>query len=473
MAPVRLAEPTGRWIIVATVLGSGIAFIDATIVNVALPRIGADLGADAAGLQWTVNAYTLTLAAFILLGGSLGDRLGRRRIYTLGVVWFAVGSAMCAAAPTAGVLVAARAVQGLGAALLTPGSLALIQASFRPQDRPRAIGLWAGLSGVAPAVAPFLGGWLLQVASWRWVFLINLPIAAVVVAVALRRVPESSDPGAARRLDVAGAGLSAVGLGGLTYAFTAWPARGGDDPLVLLALAVGVLGLAAFVLVERYSAAPMLPLHLFRSRAFSATNLATFLIYGALTGVFFFLVIQLQVVAGYSPLGAGLAELPVTLLLILFSARSGAIAERIGPRIPMTVGPLLAALGAVLLAGVDADPSYVTDVFPGVMVFGLGLVITVAPLTSTALGAVADRFVGIASGVNNAVARAAGLIAIAVLPLVSGVGETLLDPVTLAPAYRTAMLVCAGLLAAGGLVALSGVPSSYAVLRERIPASPP
>lgn len=465
-AELHVSEPAGRRVLLATILGSGLAFVDATIVTVAVPAIGRDLDADAAALQWAVNAYTLTLAAFLLLGGSLGDRFGRRRVFLLGVVWFAVGSLACALAPGAGWLVAARALQGVGAALLTPGSLALVQASFRRDERPRAIGIWAGLSSVAPALAPFVGGWLLDVASWRWVFLINLPLAVVVVVVARRHVPESADPDAARNLDVAGAGLSAVGLAGLTYGFTAWPERGGTDPAVVGALVLGLGGLVAFVLAERRSPAPMLPLHLFRVRAFSATNLATLLVYGALSGLMFFLVVQLQVVGGYTALAAGLATLPVTLLLIAFSPLAGRVAERVGPRIPMTAGPITSAVGAVLLAGVGPEPSYVADVLPGVLLFGVGLVTTVAPLTSTVLAAVADRFVGIASGVSTAVARAAGLMAIAVLPLVAGLGSTFLDPATLEPAYRTASLVCAGLLAAGGLVSLVGVPGSYAALRE-------
>ncbi len=465
MTLVRLGEPGGRWVLLATVLGSGIAFIDATVVGVALPTIGEDLGAGAAGLQWTVNAYTLTLAAFILLGGSLGDRLGRRRVFVVGVVWFAGASLACGLAPTAGALVAARAVQGVGAALLTPGSLSIIQSVFDPADRPRAIGTWAGLGGIAGVVAPLLGGWLLLVGTWRSVFLINLPLAVVVVVAAVRHVPESVDPLAEGRLDVAGVALSAVGLAGLTYAFTAWPERGSGDPLVWASLVLGAVGLVAFMLVERATANPLVPLRLFRSRAFSSTNAATFLIYAALSGVFFFAVITLQVVSGYSPLEAGLAMLPVTVLLILLSSRSGALAERIGPRIPMTAGPLVCAGGTLLLASIGPEAVYVTEVLPGAVVLGLGLVLTVAPLTATALASVAGRHVGIASGVNNAVARAAGLMAIAVLPLVAGVGETLLDPVTLAPAHRTAMFVCAGLMLAGGLVAFSGVPSSYGALR--------
>ncbi|QTE29472.1 MFS transporter [Pengzhenrongella sicca] len=465
MTPVRYGEPAGRWVLLATVLGSGMAFVDATVVNIALPHIGAELDASAAALQWTVNGYTLPLAAFILLGGSLGDRFGRRRIFVVGVAWFAAASALCGLAPNIETLIAARALQGVGGALLTPGSLAILQASFDPDSRSRAIGAWSGLGGIAGASGPFLGGWIVEQASWRWVFGINLPLAAVVIAVALRHIPESSDPDAARSIDVAGAVTGALGLAGLTYGFTAWPDRGGLDPLVLAALAAGVAGLVGFVLIERHSRHPMLPLEVFRSRAFSATNLVTFVVYAAIGGVFFFLVLTLQVVTGFSPLAAGLAALPVTLLMLVLSARSGALASRIGPRLPMSVGPLVCAAGVALLAGVGADSTYVADVLPGVVIFGLGLSLTVAPLTATALASASDRHAGIASGVNNAVARAAGLMAVAVLPLAAGVGSSLLDPAMLGPAHRTAMLLCAGLLAAGGLLAFATIPASLAAVR--------
>ncbi len=465
---LRYGQPAGRWVLLATVLGSGMAFIDATVVNIALPQIGDDLGDSAAGLQWVVNAYTLTLAAFILLGGSLGDRLGRRRVFLVGVGGFAVASLLCGLAPNIETLVVARALQGVGGALLTPGSLAILQSSFVAEDRMRAIGAWSGLAGVAGAIGPFLGGWLVQVSSWRLVFLINLPVAVFVMLVAVRHVPESAGSGTRSRLDVAGAGLVAAGLAGLTYGLTAWSERGPGDPLVLGTLAVGVVGLAAFVVHEARSTHPMMPLTLFASRTFSAVNLVTFLVYAALAGVFFFVVVHLQVVAGFPPLAAGLSLLPVTVAMLLLSSRAGALSTRIGPRIPMTLGPLTCALALVLLAGVGADAAYLTDVLPAVTVLGLGLSLTVAPLTSTALAAAPDRDAGLASGVNNAVARTAALLAIAVLPLVSGVGATLTDPTTLAPAYRTALLVCAALMAGGALIALVAVPSTYAAIREPI-----
>ena len=433
---VRFDEPAGRWVLLATVLGSALAFIDGTVVNIALPRIGASLDANAAGLQWTVNAYTLTLAAFILLAGSLGDRFGRRLVFMIGVAWFALGSLLCGVAPNVAILVAARAIQGVGGALLAPGALAILQASFEPADRTKAIGAWSGLGGVAGAVGPFLGGWLVEVSSWRLVFLINLPLAAVVLLVAVRHVPESADPDAVRRVDVLGAVLCAAGLAGLTYAFTAWPERGLGDSWVLAALLVGVVGLVGFVANEARSRHPMLALEVFRSRTFTATNVVTFAVYAALAGVFFFFVINLQVVAGFPPLAAGMALLPVTVIMLVLSARAGALAGRIGPRTPMTLGPAVCAVGLLLLSRIGAQAAYTTDVLPGVIVLGLGLSLTVAPLTATALASAQDRHAGVASGVNNAVARTAGLLAIAILPLASGLGSSFTDPIDLGGLLR-------------------------------------
>jgi EmrB/QacA subfamily drug resistance transporter len=466
---VRYDESAGRWVLLATVLGSALAFIDGTVVNIALPRIGEALDAGAAGLQWTVNAYTLTLAAFILLGGSLGDRYGRRRIFLVGVVWFAFGSLLCGIAPDIGTLVAARAIQGVGGALLTPGALAILQASFEQQDRMRAIGAWSGLGGIAGAVGPLLGGWLVEVATWRLVFLINIPLAAVVIIVAIRHVPESADPEAARQVDLFGALLCAVGLGGVTYSFTAWPERGLADIWVIGALAVGILGLVGFVANEARSTHPMLPLEVFRSRTFSATNVVTFLVYAALAGVFFFVVINLQVVSGFSPLAAGMSLLPVTILMLALSARAGALSTRIGPRLPMTLGPLTCAVALVLLSQVGAGAAYLSDVLPAVIVLGLGLSLTVAPLTATALAAAQVRHAGVASGVNNAVARTAGLLAIAILPLAAGLGSSFSDPVSLSPAYRTSMLICAALLVVGGVLAFAAIPPSFTAISAEVP----
>ncbi len=474
---LRYDEPRGRWVLLATVLGSGVAMLDATVVNVALPAIGRDLGSGLDGLQWTVNGYTLTLAAFILLGGSLGDRYGRRRIFVVGVVWFALASLLCGLAPNLETLVLARALQGVGGALLTPGSLAIIQASFRPGDRGRAIGAWSGLGGIAGAIGPFLGGWLVESATWRLVFLVNVPLAVVVVLVAVRHVPESSDPQAPERLDLPGAVLCAAGLAGLTYALIAWPEQG-LAPGVLSAFVAGVLALAAFVLVERRSPHPMLPLDIFASREFTAANVMTFATYGALGGLFFFLVVGLQVVSGFSPMVSGAVLLPVTLLLLLLSPRMGALSERYGPRVPMTLGPLVAAAGIALLTRIGPETSLWRDVLPGVVMFGLGVSVFVAPLTTTVLAAAEDRHAGVASGVNNAVARAAGLLAVAALPLLVGITTAVYeDPVAFSAALDRAIWACAALMVVGGLVSWTAIsgrrPAAVEEAQLQDPAAPP
>ena len=354
---LRMGTPAARWVLLTTVLGSGLVMLDGTVVNVALERIGTELGASFGGLQWTVNAYTLTLASLILLGGSLGDRYGRRRVFVIGVVWFAVASLLCGLAPNLELLVAGRALQGVGGALLTPGSLALISASFRGPDRAAAIGAWSGLGGIAGAVGPFVGGWLVEW-TWRAVFLINLPLAALVVVVALRHVPETRDPDAAPGLDVPGTVLAAaVARGPDLVADRARRGRCAAVPLAVLAL--GVVALAAFVAVEHRSRHPLVPPQLFADRKFTAANVATLLVYGALGVVFLLLVMQLQVVAGFSPTAAGAALLPVTAIMLVFSARAGALAQRIGPRLPMTVGPLVSAAGLLLLRGVGPEASWV------------------------------------------------------------------------------------------------------------------
>ncbi|MGY1742606.1 MULTISPECIES: MFS transporter [unclassified Blastococcus] len=455
---LRYGQASGRWVLLATVLGSGMAFIDGTVVTIALPQIGGDLGDAPAGLQWVANGYTLPLAALILLGGSLGDQFGRRRVFVVGVVVFAAASLACAVAPSIGTLVAARAAQGVGGALLTPGSLAILQASFAPDDRGRAIGAWSGLTGVAGALGPLLGGVLIEATSWRLVFLINVPLAAAVLWVTARHVPESVDPEAARGVDVAGALLCGLGLGGLTYGLTAWAGSGGGDPLVVGTIAAGCVALALFVWAERRTPHPLLPLGLFASRTFSAVTVVTFAVYAALGGVFFLVVVQLQVVAGFSPLAAGSSMLPLTLLMLVLSARAGALASAVGPGLPMTVGCGMCAAALVLMSRIGPGATYVADVLPAVTLLGLGLSLTVAPLTATALTAVEDRHAGVASGVNNAVARTAGLLAVAVLPLLSGVGSSLTDPATLDPAFATSMLICAGLMAAGALVSATALP---------------
>jgi EmrB/QacA subfamily drug resistance transporter len=443
---IRLSSPTGHWVVVTTVLGSSMALLDSTVVNVALPRIGRDLDADVAALQWTVNAYTLALAGLILLGGALGDRLGRRRIFVLGVVWFAVGSLLCGLAPTDIVLIASRAFQGIGGALLTPGSLALIQASFHPDDRARAVGLWSGFGGVGAAIGPFVGGWLVDGPGWRWVFLLNVPLALVCVPIALKHVPESRDPGARGHFDVLGALLGAGALSLVTY---------GLIELQVWAGIAGVLSGAAFVVVERRRSDPMLPLSIFRSRLFTSVNLVTVCVYGAFGGYFFFVSLQLQVVVGYSALLAGLALLPTTLLILLFSAKSGELGERIGPRIPLTVGPLFSAAGVLLMLRVGRGASYAADVLPALLVMGAGMVTLVAPLTATVLSTVDTARAGIASGVNNALARAAGLLAVAARPLLAGAGPEAYRSVSqFDSVFRKAMPMCAGILAVGSLIAV-------------------
>jgi EmrB/QacA subfamily drug resistance transporter len=445
-------------VLLATVLGSGIAFLDATVVNVALPTIGEELDAGIAGLQWVVNAYTLTLSGFLLLGGSLGDRYGRRRVFVVGVIWFAAASLLCGLAPSAEALVAARALQGIGGALLTPGSLAIIEASFRAEDRGPAIGAWSGLGGVTAAIGPFLGGWLVQAASWRWIFLINLPLAVLVVWVAQRHVPESRSPGAGGGLDYAGAALAAAGLAGVVYALTDGPGLGWTSPRILLAGAVGVAALVAFVLWERRSRHPMLPLGIFASRQFTAANLVTLVVYGALGGSLFLMPIQLQRVVGFSPLQAGVALFPITLVMLLLSSRAGRLSARIGPRLPMTLGPLLVAAGFVLYTRIGPGASYLTDVLPGMLVFAFGLTLTVAPLTATVLAAAPAEHAGIASAVNNDVARAAGLLAVAVLPVAAGIsGAGALDPGRFDDGFVMAVLIAAVLCAAGGLISWFGI----------------
>jgi EmrB/QacA subfamily drug resistance transporter len=427
------------------------AFLDGTAVNVALRSIGRDLDSSLAGLQWTINGYTLTLAAFILLGGSLGDRYGRRRVFLIGVAWFAIASLLCGVAQNTGQLIAARAVQGIGGALLTPGSLALIQASFRPADRARAIGVWSAFSGISGLVGPFVAGALIDAASWRLIFLINVPLAVVIIAVGIRHVPESRDEGHHGRFDYLGAALGAIALGGITYALI----RAGDglDLAVLGAALGGVAAGVWFVVREGRTPDPMLPLGLFADRQFTGANLATFAVYGALGGYSLFLVLQLQEVLGYGALAAGAALLPTTLLLTLLSPRAGALAQRIGPRLPMTIGPLMVAAGTLWLVGVDGSATYWVEIFPGSVLQGLGMALTVTPLTATVLGAAPDTLAGIASGVNNAVARAASLLAVAALPLAVGLsGDDYADPVLFTAGYRTAMVICAVLFALGGAV---------------------
>jgi len=470
---LALKSAAGRWVLAAAVLGSGMAMLDATVVNVALPRIGANLHAGLTSLQWLLNAYTLTLSGLLLLGGSLGDRLGRRRIFAHGVLWFAIASAGCALAPTVQVLIGMRAAQGVAAALLTPGSLAILEAVFRREDRAAAVGAWSGLGGVATAIGPVLGGLLTGLAPWGWrlVFLLNLPLAAVVLVVTRNWVPETRDEQAGGRLDLTGAALAALGLGGVVYALTEGPVRRWPGSLLATA-AAGVALLVAFGINEHRRQSPMMPLSLFSSRQFSAANLVTFLVYAALSGSLFLLPVQLQLVSGFSPVAAGSSMLPVTVVMLLLSARMGRLAQRIGPRRPMAVGPVLAGIGLALLVRLGPDSGYLTGVLPAVVIFALGLSGTVAPLTATVLAAAPEHQVGIASAVNNAVARTAGLLAVAVLPALAGITPTALaHPAALSTGFHHAVLIAAGLCIAGGLLAWLTI-SDDVLAGEPAPAVP-
>ena len=468
---LRLSTPGGRWVLVAAVLGSAVVSLDATVVNVALPTIGRDFEARVSGLQWTVNGYSLTLAALILLGGSLGDRFGRRRVFVIGVIWFGAASLLCGLAPNLTTLILARALQGIGGALLTPGSLAMISASFHPDDRARAIGAWSGLGGVAGAIGPLIGGALLDL-SWRLVFLINLPMTALVVMLAMRHVPESMDLQAPRKLDFAGAAAGAIGLGGLTYALIEAPDHGLSG--VSLPALIGVAALAGFIAIERRSSHPLIPLDIFTSRQFTAANLVTFALYAALGSVFFLMAITLQVSVGLSPLLAGASLLPLTLIMLVLSARAGALAGRVGPRRPMTFGPLIVAVALLLMLRIGPGSGYLTDILPAVIILGLGLSLTVAPLTAAVLAAAKTRHAGVASGVNNAVARTAGLLAVAVLPIVMGLsGDDYQRPVPLAHGFHLAMSWCAGLVALSAVIAWFGIRDDVLATSATLPASIP
>jgi EmrB/QacA subfamily drug resistance transporter len=464
---VRFGSARGRWVIFAAILGSGIAFLDSTVVNVALPEIGDDLGGGLSGLQWTLDAYLLTLSAFLLLGGALGDEYGRRRVFVVGLVWFTVASVLCGIAPNIGALIAARALQGAGGALLVPGSLALITASFRSSDHGAAIGAWSGLTGVATSIGPFLGGWLVDSVSWRLVFLINVPLAAVALWVTLRHVPESRDPQAGRRPDFAGAGTVTLGLAGLVFALIQGPAEGWS-PFVIAAGVIGAIALVAFPFVEQRVSSPLVPLDIFKSRQFSGANGTTFVVYAGLGVALFLVVVEMQTVLGYSALAAGAATLPITVLMLFLSPRAGRLAQRIGPRIPMTIGPLIVAAGLVLLAGIGPDSTYFTGIFPGLVVFGLGLSLTVAPLTAAVMGAVDEHHVGVGSGVNNAVARVAGLLSVAVLPALAGL-ETASGGSEFTDGVSRALLISAALAVVGSIISWVTIRKAAAV---QTPAQP-
>jgi Major Facilitator Superfamily len=431
---VRYGTSTARWTVAATVLGSGMAFLDGTVVNVALPSIADDLGTSVTGLQWIVNAYLVTLSALLLLGGTLGDRYGHRTVFVAGAAIFTAASVLCGLAPTSGFLIAARTLQGVGGALLVPGSLAIIAATFHPDDRGRAIGAWSGLAGVASSIGPFLGGWMIDSVSWRLVFLINIPLAAATIWISIRHVPETRSSLHAP-LDISYAAID----------------HGSGAAMV--AVVVGAVTLVAFVVVEHRSAHPMLPLRLFRSPQFTGTNLTTLAVYAGLSGAMFLLVLRLQVSLNYSALAAGASLVPFTVIMLLLSPFAGQLGQKIGARIPLTVGPLVAAAGMLVLSRVSAGDSYVQDVLPGVVVLGLGMAITVAPLTGAVLGSVGDDMAGVASGVNNAVARFAGMLAVAALPAVAGIATdgSLADSID--SGYQTALQIAAVSTAIGGVIA--------------------
>ena len=457
-ADLRLSTTRGRLVLTATVLGSAMAFIDSTVVSIAQPTIGKELHADVAGLQWLTIGYLLTLSGLLLLGGALGDRFGRRRIYMLGVVWFAAASLLCAIAPSITLLILFRVVQGVGGALLTPGSLAILEASFVRDDRAAAIGAWSGLGGIATAAAPFLGGWLIAAASWRFIFLINLPIALAVLLLTARAVPETRDAEATGRLDYLGSALVVLALVGISYALVEGPAIGFGAPSVLVALVGGAAAGVLFTIREVGARNPVVPLSLFRSRQFSGTNVVTLIVYAVLGGMFFLLPIELQQVAHYSPLTAGAAVLPVTVIMLLLSARSGRIASRIGPRLQMSMGPFIVAAGVVMYTRIDASGNYLTQVLPAVIVFGLGLAVTVAPLTATAMSSAPGNRAGLASAVNNTVARSGSLLMVAILPPLAGItGAAYLDPAAFQSGFRTAVIIAAMVCAAGGAVAAATI----------------
>ena len=416
--PVPCPADVGRAVLITTILASSMVFIDSSAVNVALPTIQRELDASAAQAQWVVESYALFLAALLLVGGVLGDRFGRKRIFVLGTVLFASTSIWCGLSPTIEMLIAARAAQGVAAALLTPASLAIISAAFNDEtERGRAIGTWSGFTAITAAFGPVLGGWLVENASWRWVFFINLPLAVVVVAVALRGVPESRDEGAGR-LDVVGAVLATIGLGALVFGLIEGPVRGWGNPVVLASLVIGVAGLVAFIAAETRVPSPMMPLELFRSRTFSGANLLTFLLYGAFGGALFWLPFNLIQVQGYTATEAGAALLPAILIIFALSRRTGALIGRYGARLPLTIGPSIVAVAFLLFSLPGTEGSYWTTFFPAAIVLGIGMAITVPPLTTAVMGAVPRHQAGTASGINNAVARTAGLIAIAVFGVI-------------------------------------------------------
>jgi EmrB/QacA subfamily drug resistance transporter len=451
---LRYRSAQGRWVVAAMILGSSVAGIDSTVVAVALPAIGRNLHVGFQGLQWTVTSYTLTLASLILLAGSLSDRWGRRRVFLAGLSWFTLASVLCAASPSIGWLIAARAVQGIGGALMTPASLAIIEAAFQPGDRTHAIGTWAGFSGVSAAIAPFLGGWLLEAGSWRPIFLINVPVAAAVAWITVRHVPESRDTSLSGSADWPGALAGVAALVTITYAIIILPGRGVRSPEFAAAAVLAVVSSATFAVAERRASHPMLPPAIFRPPQFRAANAVTFVVNGALGGFAFVFIPALEVIAGYSPVVAGSALVPVTVVTLLLSGTSGRLAQRIGPRPPLVAGCLLCAMASMLAVRIGPHASYWTAVLPLAVLFGLGLAALLPPLTASAMNSAPDSLAGLASGVNNAVARVAGLLWIAALPPVTGLtGTAYAHPVQFRSSFAQISWICAAAFACAAVLA--------------------
>ena len=468
---LRYRSAQGRQVVAAMILGSSVAGIDSTVVAVALPAIGRNLHAGFQGLQWTVTSYTLTLASLILLAGSLSDRWGRRRVFLAGLGWFTMASVLCAAAPGIGWLIAARAVQGIGGALMTPASLAIIEAAFQPGDRTRAIGTWAGFSGVSPAIAPFLGGWLLEAGSWRWIFLINVPVAAAVAWTTQRHVPESRDTSPSGRADWPGALAGVAALATITYAIIVLPGVGVTSPRFAAAAVLALVSSATFAVTERRGSHPMLPPAIFRSAQFRAANAVTFVVNGALGGFAFVFIPALEIIVGYSPVVAGSALVPVTVVTLLLSGASGRLAQRIGPRPPIVAGCLLCTVASMLAVRIGPHAGYWTAVLPVAVLFGLGLASLLPALTASAMNSAPDSLAGLASGVNNAVARVAGLLWIAALPPITGLtGAAYTDPVQFRSSFAQISWICAAAFACAAVLAATFITGPGRPTPARRPA---
>src|SRR5437773_3558367 len=431
-----------RWTLVATILASSMTFIDATVVNVALPALQADLHATITDVQWVIEAYALFLGALILVGGSMGDQFGRKRVFLFGVIAFTAASVLCGIATSPRTLIIGRALQGIGAAFIVPGSLAIISATFDDAERGKAIGTWSGFSAITTAIGPVIGGWLIQHVSWRAAFFINVPLAAIVVALSLKFMDESKDPSRSRQSDWIGALLAVLGLGGIVFGLLEWPPLGPGHPLVIASLSIGALCLVLLIVAEHRERSPMMPLHLFRSRTFTLANVLTLLLYGALGVILFLLPLELIQVQHYSATEAGAALVPFAIIMFVLSRWAGGLINRVGARLPLTVGPTIAAVGLALFARGGIGDSYWSTIFPAMCLLGFGMTITVAPLTTAVMGAIESAHSGVASGINNTVSRVAGLLAIAVFGVFlartfDAQVRPRLDRLSLAPDVRT------------------------------------